>query len=461
MTVTQKQSVPGEKSAGRKLPTEPLEASRFRQLREKHSAGGQGALTAEEAKEMCLEGNLVHRLRLEESGTSPRARQERIDAREADYLVICCSDARNPTLDSEEDGVELVGLQNRVAGNVIPTKGVSLDEIKEAASKVKEGGLVLVSAHCNCGAVGEHVKWKNAGMGDTIAAHLGEQAAAPETVQIEDLTDRLGKIDIQGPAAVRILAGILADPEAVFENLPYFAFKGYFETADFAGPTVLLKNGTPVLVSRTGYTGEFGFELFVTADAAVALWEDLLAAGEAFGLVPCGLAARDSLRAGAVLPLSHQDIGHWPFRNHPWPFALPWDESQAQFTKTFVGSQALLADADTEYTLPYAGFDLRKVTDLENTVVVDEDDRELGAVLTCATDMGIGRVQERIFSVASPDKPEGFKAKGLCCGFVKVKSNLPAGTRIFLKDSRRKLKAVIADDIRPDRTARRPLKEML
>ncbi len=201
MTVTQKQSVPGEKSAGRKLPTEPLEASRFRQLREKHSAGGQGALTAEEAKEMCLEGNLVHRLRLEESGTSPRARQERIDAREADYLVICCSDARNPTLDSEEDGVELVGLQNRVAGNVIPTKGVSLDEIKEAASKVKEGGLVLVSAHCNCGAVGEHVKWKNAGMGDTgseplntlLKAVAGETPHENATAQLERLKEIVGE----------------------------------------------------------------------------------------------------------------------------------------------------------------------------------------------------------------------------------------------------------------------------
>ena len=166
MTVSQKQTGQSGKT-GLKLPTEPLDASRLKQLRGKHLAGGQGALTAKEALEMMVEGNGVHVLRVEASGASPAKRQARIDADEADYLVIACSDARNPTLDSEEDGAELVGLQSRVAGNVIPTEGVSLEEIKEAASHVKAGGLVLIAAHVHCGAVGEHVKWKKAGMGDT------------------------------------------------------------------------------------------------------------------------------------------------------------------------------------------------------------------------------------------------------------------------------------------------------
>jgi len=301
----------------------------------------------------------------------------------------------------------------------------------------------------------------NAGMGAGIAAHLNGQAGTPETIRITDMTDQLGKIDIQGPAAARILSRVLADPVRVFQKLPYFAFKGYFESMAEFDPLAQLKSGVPVLVSRTGYTGEFGFELFVSAGETVALWKALLAAGEDFGVVPCGLAARDSLRAGAVLPLSHQDIGPWPFRNNPWPFALPWDAGQTAFTKTFLGSHALLAAGDTDYTRPFAGFDLRKVADPAETEVLDEAGRPLGTVLTCATDMGIGRHQERIFSLASPDKPEGFKAKGLCCGFVKVSADLPAGTLIYLQDKRRKLKAMIVDDIRPDRTARRPLKDML
>ena len=301
----------------------------------------------------------------------------------------------------------------------------------------------------------------NAGMGADIAARLTDRAPSPETVRIADMTDRLGKIDIQGPAAAKILSAVLTNPATVFDAMPYFAFKGYFENTDAAGPPVLLKSGAPVLVSRTGYTGEFGFELFVPSGETVPLWDALLTAGEGFGLVPCGLAARDSLRAGAVLPLSHQDIGHWPFRNNPWPFALPWDDSGSTFTKSFDGSRALLDAAGADFTRPYAGFDLRKVANPEETAVVDADGNTLGSVLTCATDMGIGREGDRIYSLASPDKPDGFKAKGLCCGFVKISTDLPAGTLIYLQDSRRKLKAMIVDDVRPDRTARRPLKEML
>ncbi len=301
----------------------------------------------------------------------------------------------------------------------------------------------------------------NAGMGAAVAGHLAQNITDLEGVQITDMTDRLGKIDIQGPAAAKILTRVLADPETVLQAMPYFSFKGYFEAADMPGTPVQLKDGTPILVSRTGYTGEFGFELFVPADSTAALWNDLLSAGEPMGLLPCGLAARDSLRAGAVLPLSHQDIGPWPFCNHPWPFALPWNSSGTAFTKSFIGSQALIDAPKADFTRPYAGFDLRKVAHPEETEVVDQDGKIIGTVLTCATDMGIGRVGDRIFSVASPDKPEDFKARGLCCGFVKTSANLPAQTLIYLKDNRRKLKAVIVDDVRPDRTARRPLKEML
>jgi aminomethyltransferase len=75
--------------------------------------------------------------------------------------------------------------------------------------------------------------------------------------------------------------------------------------------------------------------------------------------------------------------------------------------------------------------------------------------------MGIGRHGDRIYSIASPDKPEEFKPKGLCCGFVKVTSKMALGQIMDIKDNRRKLKATIVDDIRPDRTARRPIAEML
>jgi aminomethyltransferase len=300
----------------------------------------------------------------------------------------------------------------------------------------------------------------NAGMGDVVARHLTANQG-DRKVEITDLTDKVGKIDVQGPMAAKILSKIVADPENVFKKTPYFSFKGHFDAASPLSDTVRLTDGTPILLSRTGYTGEFGFEIFVNSDQAVKLWDMILDAGRDFEIIPCGLAARDSLRTGAVLPLSHQDIGAWPFINHPWNFALPFNDDQTAFNKPFIGDQALLSIEAPEYTYPFAGGDFRKVSAEDPAVVLDSEGHEIGRVLTCVTDMGIGRHGDRIYSIASPDKPQELKFKGLCCGFVKVKSRMAPGQNIDIKDNRRKLTATIVNDIRPDRTARRPIAEML
>lgn len=300
----------------------------------------------------------------------------------------------------------------------------------------------------------------NAAMGADITKQLTTKIAF-ENVTITDLTDQLGKIDIQGPSAGKIMALILEDPNSAFTKLPYFSFKGgcgdLWPTND---TPVTLKGGVPILLSRTGYTGEFGFELFMDAADTVSVWEMLMNSGESFGVTPCGLAARDSLRGGAVLPLSHQDIGHWPFINHPWEFALPFTPDNTAFTKPFMGSDALMkirSSADRTYA--FVGKDVRKVS--LPAEVLDEKGETIGEVLTCVTDMGIGLSEGRIFSIASPDKPDGFKFKGLCCGFVKVQKTLYTGEKVHLKDQRRKLSVTITDDVRPDRTARKPVKTML
>ena len=195
------------------------------------------------------------------------------------------------------------------------------------------------------------------------------------------------------------------------------------------------------------------------------IWEALLDAGREYGLIPCGLAARDSLRAGAVLPLSHQDIGDWPFINHPWRFALPFGQAGDSFTKAFLGDRVLEKASTAPHTLPFVGFDPRKVAlhdpEGEPAQAVDQNGRVLGVVLTCVADMALGRVDGRIHVLTDPAKPEGFKARGLVCGFVKIDRPLEPGAVILLKDNRREIKVEIAGDVRPLRTARRPLKEML
>ena len=295
----------------------------------------------------------------------------------------------------------------------------------------------------------------NSGMGPDISAHLAGYKKNRDA-HIRDLTDQVAKMDVQGKNSARILSKVLKDPDSVFAKMPYFSFKG---RADGESDT-LLADGTPILLSRSGYTGEFGFEIFISPDAVVKLWKDILKAGEEYEVTACGLGSRDSLRAGAVLPLSHQDIGDWKFINHPWDFALPYNEDRTGFTKEFVGREALEKGFD-RYVYPFAGDSLRKVAAGEETQVIDGSQNLIGFVLTCATDMGIGWHGGRIYSIASPDLPADAKIKGISCGFVMVDRELEYGDRLTLKEGKRKIEVTVVRDVRPDRTARKAIKNFI
>ncbi|MCF6247014.1 MAG: aminomethyltransferase family protein [Desulfobacula sp.] len=295
----------------------------------------------------------------------------------------------------------------------------------------------------------------NAGMGASIAAHLTENKGA-DPVSIKDLTDKIAKMDIQGLNSARVLTKLVQNPEEVFKKIPYFSFKGNFNENLFGQSDVKLLDGTPVLLSRSGYTGEFGFEIFLNLNSIVQLWTDILAAGQELGITACGLGARDSLRAGACLPLSHQDIGHWKFINHPWDFALPYTEDKKSFSKKFIGHDALLKKSDS-FIYPFVGDSLRKVSTGDKTQVLDNNKNNIGQVLTCATDMGITRHKGNIVSINSRDLPEGLKIKGISCGFVMVDQKLNPDTALTLQEGKRIIKATIVTDIRPDRTARKKI----
>ncbi len=300
----------------------------------------------------------------------------------------------------------------------------------------------------------------NAGMGETVSSHF-ESYVGNDSVLIDDLSQRLGKIDVQGKNSARILAEIIEEPDAVFKNMPYFSFKGHFDENGLNSSMVRLNNDVPVLLSRSGYTGEFGFEIFISPHATVELWETLLEVGKKYDLTPCGLAARDSLRAGAMLPLSHQDIGSWKFINHPWMFALPLNKEGTKFTKDFIGKNALLDPADAKFTYPFAGENLRKVTSGQDSRVIDRNGNALGIVLTCATDMAIGWHDNKILSIASPDLPENFTPKGISCGFVLVDRKLELGEKLILKEKKRKINVTIVNDVRPNRTARKKISDFI
>ena len=128
--------------------------------------------------------------------------------------------------------------------------------------------------------------------GDFTSVSGGEQP------RIEDVTDDFALLAVQGPAA----AAILAATDGVEDITP-----GLDELRNYAWASGTFR-GEPLLVARTGYTGEDGFELMVPAGAASALWDALLAAGEAHGIVPAGLAARDTLRLEAGMPLYGHEL---------------------------------------------------------------------------------------------------------------------------------------------------------
>jgi aminomethyltransferase len=287
----------------------------------------------------------------------------------------------------------------------------------------------------------------NAGMGAPVKSHLLELGRELD-VAVSDLTGKLCKMDLQGPASARILQKVLKPSPKLKAPFPYFSFVGHYDHLQEGVQTL---EDFSVLVSRTGYTGEFGFELFVRPNGFVALWEQLLEAGASEGLIPCGLGARDSLRTGAMLPLSHQDLGDWPARNHPWEFALCWEEDS--FSKPFTGDEALLAATEADHTCAFLGENGRKV---ENGAEVLLDNNVIGTVLTCATDMAIDCVDGQVVSTASPNTPDGFSPKGLACGFVRVSQPLKEGQVLHLRDKRRTLPVRIVSQLRPDRTARMP-----
>ncbi len=144
---------------------------------------------------------------------------------------------------------------------------------------------------------------------DLIVYRLGEDAwfvvpnASNTDLVVERLVGAAGReaveahpdwcfLGVQGPSSLETVGALF--PEA--SDLPFMGCA----TSSF--------EGTPIVLTRSGYTGERGYELFGPADLARALWDELMEAGAPFGIEPCGLGARDVLRLEMGYPLCGQDL---------------------------------------------------------------------------------------------------------------------------------------------------------
>ena len=143
-------------------------------------------------------------------------------------------------------------------------------------------------------------------------------------VSLTNDSDQTALLALQGPLAADILAKVTStDVDA--GSMGPFRFVQHAEVC-----------GVKLLLSRTGYTGEDGFELYVAAEQAALVWNRLMEAGAEFGLVPAGLGARDTLRFEAKLPLYGRSCH----------LISPLEAGLGMFVKwnagTFIGHEALL-----------------------------------------------------------------------------------------------------------------------
>lgn len=194
----------------------------------------------------------------------------------------------------------------------------------------------------------------NASNRQKIVAWL-ENHQAGLNVTIQDQTFETTMVAIQGPKAVELVAGMFADDVT---KLKYY----------FAMPTRYRDQGC--VVSRTGYTGEDGFEVMVPNALGVTLWEEFISKGT----VPCGLGARDTLRLEAAMPLYGHELNE---SIDPIQAGLAW---AVKLDKgDFIGRSALLA---VDKTKPVRiGLEIEgKRAARENSAIIGPDGTQAGTV---------------------------------------------------------------------------------
>ena len=175
----------------------------------------------------------------------------------------------------------------------------------------------------------------NAANRATVVAELTARLADFDA-DLTDLTRARALIAVQGPRSPGIVAAA---------GLPEAEALGYYRVVSAT------LDGVPVILTRTGYTGETGFELACPAEAAPALWERLEQAGQPHGLTLCGLACRDTLRLEAGMPLHGHELDQdtTPVEGgQGWLLRRPKEAD-------YVGKQALLANPPRKHLVGLTG----------------------------------------------------------------------------------------------------------
>jgi len=187
-------------------------------------------------------------------------------------------------------------------------------------------------------ALDEYILVVNAANSDKDFAWISEQAKNYH-VQVKNISDKVAQLAIQGPRAEQILQKLTLTK---LSGIRY-----YWLQRDVS------INGISCLLSRTGYTGEDGFEIYCNAGDAVGLWKALLEIGKPDGLVSVGLGARDTLRFEAGLPLYGHELSETIS-----PLEAGLDKFIKLDKKSFIGQEALREAVNNGITRKLVGIEM-------------------------------------------------------------------------------------------------------
>lgn len=215
--------------------------------------------------------------------------------------------------------------------------------------------------------------------------------AAPFDATVTDVSADTALIAVQGPVSRDVLGELGVDG---LDGLRYFA-----------GADVTVE-GVRVWLARTGYTGEDGFELYCPAGHAVRLWEALAGAGEVYGLAPAGLAARDTLRLEAGMPLYGNELDE---QRTPFDAGLGRIVHLDDARDDFVGRAALEQVAAVTPATQLVGLAAEgRRAPRHGHPVVAGDGRQVGEVTSGALSPTLGHPIAMVYVTQDPSAVEGL-----------------------------------------------------
>ena len=162
-------------------------------------------------------------------------------------------------------------------------------------------------------------------------------------VTVNNISCETALIALQGPASREVLQRVT---KADLSKLKYFWL---IETV-ISTKTM----DVPCIISRTGYTGERGYEIFISRELAPLIWDELLLVGRPLGIVPHGVAARESLRTEAGYLLNGNDMNN---KTNPFEAGIGW---AVKFSKEFIGKDALLKISTNGVSRKLIGFEVKQ-----------------------------------------------------------------------------------------------------